>query len=141
MASRRSTVVDKLPSDRGDIHTAVRLCGAENLIKGDMTMKVYIAGKVTGLDRTETVAKFERAAELFREKGHEPFIPTVLPDYRDVPHEDYMHVCKSIIDICDGIYLLNDWKQSPGACQELEYAFALKKKILEEGINDITESL
>ena len=65
-----------------------------------------------------------------KKEGHHPFVPCVLPDYEDVHHEDYLHVCYAMIDICDAIYLLSDWQQSKGARMELQYAADWKKKIL-----------
>ena len=92
-------------------------------------MKVYIAGKITGLPHEDAVQKFENAARALKEKGHEPFVPTVLPSYNDVSHEDYMHVCYAMIDICDEIYMLKDWQDSKGARLERQYAFDRDKKI------------
>ena len=93
-------------------------------------MKIYIAGKVTGLDRLEVLQKFTKASDELKKQGYHPFVPCVLPDYEDVPHEDYLHVCYAMIDICDAIYLLSDWQQSKGARMELQYAADWKKKIL-----------
>ena len=95
-------------------------------------MKVYIAGKITGLSREETVKKFEDAAKMLVAKGHEPFVPTVLPVYDDVPHEDYMHVCYAMIDICDEVFMLKDWQDSKGARLERQYAFDWDKQIVYE---------
>ena len=93
-------------------------------------MKIYIAGKITGLDRAQVIQKFEAAEKELQEKGHKTFIPSVLPAYQEVSHEDYLHICFSIIDVCDAIYLLSDWEQSKGALLEYEYAKEHEKKIL-----------
>ena len=95
-------------------------------------MKIYIAGKITGQERTAMIIKFEAAAMHLKAQGHHPFIPCVLPEYDDVPHEDYLHVCYAMIDICDAIYMLSDWQQSKGARMELQYAADHKKEILYE---------
>lgn len=95
-------------------------------------MKIYIAGKITGLPRAEIERKFNSAAEKLKSGGHEVFVPTVLPDYSSVPHEDYLHVCYAMIDICEAIYLLSDWQNSKGARMEFQYAADWKKKILYE---------
>ena len=95
-------------------------------------MKVYIAGKITGLDRKSVLDKFEAARKELAAQGHSVFVPTVLPEYGDVPHEDYMHVCYAMIDICDAIYLLDDWQDSEGARDECQYAADLRKKIIYE---------
>lgn len=95
-------------------------------------MKIYIAGKITGLDREAMIAKFAVAAAKLTEQGHETFVPCVLPDYPDVPHEDYLHICYAMIDICNAVYMLKDWQQSKGARMELQYAADYQKEILYE---------
>jgi len=95
-------------------------------------MKVYIAGKITGLTRTEVQEKFARASIELQAQGHETFVPCVLPDYADIPHQDYLHVCYAMIDICEAVYMLSDWQMSPGARMELQYAADYQKKILYE---------
>ena len=93
-------------------------------------MKIYIAGKITGLDRKSLLDKFEAARNELVAQGHSVFIPTVLPEYGDVPHEDYMHICYAMIDICDAVYMLSDWQQSKGARMECQYASDWRKEIL-----------
>ena len=93
-------------------------------------MKIYIAGKITGDDRADVLQKFFNAENELKKQGHSVFVPCVLPDYPDVPHEDYMHICYAMIDICDAVFMLADWQQSPGARQELEYARDWKKEII-----------
>ena len=95
-------------------------------------MKIYIAGKITGLDRQEILEKFAIVDIRLKKQGHAPFIPCVLPDYPDVPHEDYMHICYAMIDICDAVYMLKDWQQSKGARMELQYAADHRKGIIYE---------
>ena len=95
-------------------------------------MKIYIAGKISGENRLKMQEKFYIAAEKLTAQGHEPFVPSVLPDYADVPHEDYLHICYAIIDICDAVYALKDWQASKGARSELQYATDWKKRILYE---------
>ena len=93
-------------------------------------MKIYIAGKITGLPRAAIELKFEAAASALTAEGHDVFIPTVLPAYESVPHEDYMHICYAMIDICDAIFLLDDWQKSKGARMECQYAADWRKKII-----------
>lgn len=93
-------------------------------------MKIYVAGKITGENRWEMKAKFTRTAEQLKREGNSPFVPCVLPDYPDVPHSDYIHICYAMIDVCDAIYMLYDWQQSKGARMELQYAADHNKQIL-----------
>lgn len=93
-------------------------------------MKIYIAGKITGLPRAAIALKFETVAAALTAEGHDVFIPTVLPAYESVPHEDYMHICYAMIDICDAIFLLDDWQKSKGARMECQYAADWRKQII-----------
>lgn len=95
-------------------------------------MKVYIAGKITGLERAAVAEKFKAAENALLFDGQSVFNPSVLPLYDDVSHEDYMHICFAMIDICDAVYMLKDWQQSKGARMELQYAADWKKKIVYE---------
>ena len=98
-------------------------------------MKIYIAGKITGEDRTAVMEKFDAVSYKLVKAGHLPFNPSVLPDYEEVDHEDYMHICFAMIDICDAIYMLKDWQTSVGARAELQYAAERKKQIMYEDEN------
>ena len=95
-------------------------------------MKIYIAGKISVLQRDEAVGKFEEAKKNLLEKGHSVFVPTVLPVYEDVTHEDYMRICYAMIDVCDAVYMLKDWRESKGARMELQYASDWRKEIIYE---------
>lgn len=93
-------------------------------------MKIYIAGKISGLNRSNVIQKFEVAQKSLSKKGHQVFIPCVLPAYEEVSHEDYLHICYAIIDVCDAVYMLSDWQQSEGARLEYEYAIENNKQII-----------
>ncbi len=93
-------------------------------------MKIYIAGKISGLNRDDVIKKFEAAQKYLVAKGHQVFIPSILPAYEEVSHEDYLHICYAIIDVCDAIYMLSDWQQSEGARLEYEYAIDNKKQFI-----------
>jgi nucleoside 2-deoxyribosyltransferase len=93
-------------------------------------MKVYIAGKITGLDHEVTNAKFDYAKQFLEQQGHEVLIPTVLPVLTSMSQENYMHICFAMIDVCDAVFMLSDWQQSPGARQELQYATDWKKVVI-----------
>lgn len=102
-------------------------------------MKIYVAGKVSDLERKDVLMKFELSKRTLLKNGHHPFIPCVLPDYDDVAHDDYIHICYAIIDVCDAIYMQKDWQQSQGARMELQYAADWRKKIFYEDENTIED--
>ena len=83
-------------------------------------MKMYVAGQITGDKNYKE--KFRNASRKLIKCGYEVFSPAVLPNYPDVSHEDYMHICKAMIDVCDAVYFLKDWQQSEGAKVEFDYA-------------------
>lgn len=93
-------------------------------------MKIYIAGKISGEPRIKMQMKFLDAAEILIDQGHEPFVPSILPEYDDVSHDDYLHICFAMIDVCDAVYMLSDWQQSKGARKELQYAADTRKEIV-----------
>ena len=95
-------------------------------------MTIYVAGKITGLSKEESDKKFEEAAKMLREQGHRVFLPTVLPAYDEVSHDDYLHICFAMIDICECVYMLKNWRQSKGAKLERLYATTKGKVILYE---------
>lgn len=88
--------------------------------------KFYIAGKINGLKNYKE--KFKEAEDKLISEGHICMNPAVLPD--GFPYESYMPVCMAMINQCDSMYMLSNWKDSKGARVELEYAKVTGKKIL-----------
>ncbi|MBR1721365.1 MAG: DUF4406 domain-containing protein [Treponema sp.] len=95
-------------------------------------MKFYIAGKITGLARTDYEAKFTSFQRLLEDGGHKVMNPACINASEGFEHEDYMHICYAMIDVCDAVYMLKDWQQSKGARMELQYAADHKKEIFYE---------
>lgn len=96
-------------------------------------LKFYISGKITGL--ADYKEQFAEAEALLTGLGHAVMNPAVLPDGFD--YEDYMNICFPMIDPCDGIYMLHNFKDSSGAKRELEYALPRGKFVIYE--NDRAE--
>ena len=94
-------------------------------------MKVYISGKIgEEVISDATRQKFARAEEMLKAKGYTVFNPTTsglgkIADEKVLEAERqgkktswYQEILKLDLDalsFCDGIYLLNDYKQSDGA--------------------------
>ena len=95
-------------------------------------MKVYIAGKITGLPEVEVYAKFYRSERALQKTGHLTMSPAVLMLNEGFAHEDYMHVCFAMIDVCDAVYMQGDWEDSRGARLEMQYAKERKKQVIFE---------
>lgn len=100
-------------------------------------MKVYISGKISGLEESEYLPMFAEAAEFLKKCGHEPVNPLeVDPGCNEacksgLSFEDgrYMHTwqCYMKADIkalleCDAIMALDNAGDSRGAQLELELA-------------------
>lgn len=109
-------------------------------------MKFYISGKI-GEDKPspETLAKFKKAEDMLRAKGHEVFNPTTsglgahaesLAKANDTSfYEEILTLDLMALKKCDAVLALPDWNISHGAQSELIWAKALKKPIYREGKN------
>ena len=88
-------------------------------------MKIYVAGKITGLDNYKEV--FEEAGRMLEEEGHTVMLPSILPE--GFEYEEYMKICFAMIDVCDSVYMLSNWDESPGAVREQSYAINSGKSV------------
>ena len=95
-------------------------------------MKVYVSGKISGLDPVEAKKNFIKAELRLKRQGHTVMSPKGIMDFAGFEHEDYMHVCKAMIDVCDAIYMLSNWQTSKGSREELDYAREWRKEVLWE---------
>ena len=90
--------------------------------------RIYISGKITGTD--DYIERFEVVERKLIEQGYETCNPaqmlSLLPT--STTHAEYMHVSYALLDICDGIYLMDGWKDSKGAT--MEYDYALEKGLM-----------
>jgi hypothetical protein len=92
-------------------------------------MNLYISGKITG----EPCYKenFAYAEQKLKEYRHVVLNPASLPSGLD--YSAYMDIDMAMIRACDGIVMIGDWENSPGACAEYYYAKCLKKTIYHLG--------
>ena len=96
-------------------------------------MKIYIAGKITGEPNYKETFKIVENDLL--EAGHTVLNPSILP--LGFEHEEYMHICYAMIDVCDSVYMLSNWKDSKGAKLEQNYALDQGKLVAYEA--EVTE--
>lgn len=96
-------------------------------------MKVYIAGKITGLDNYKEL--FDAAEDKLKAQGDAVMNPSILPD--GFEHEEYMKICYSMIDVCDVIYMLSNWDDSKGATMERKHAIKNNKLIIHQGVSSL----
>lgn len=93
-------------------------------------MKIYISGKITGLfDYKE---KFDEVESKLKNMGHTVLNPTILP--LGLEYDEYMNLSYAMIDCADGVYMLDNWKDSNGAKLEIEYAKRKDKKVFYEDV-------
>lgn len=113
-------------------------------------MNVYISGKIgEEVISDETRAKFAAAAKMLRQRMHRVFDPTTPEWVRRLKAEkehverilgngviSFYEYCllKDIekLSRCDAIYMLADWRQSPGARAEYAFASAVGKQFFFE---------
>lgn len=98
--------------------------------------KIYISGKVSGQLPYRTMAAFGYASSTLRTAGCKVINPIAINDSlssQGFTYDEMMHICYAAIDICDAVYMLNNWKDSKGAQLEHEYAIAAGKEILYQG--------
>jgi hypothetical protein len=88
-------------------------------------LKIYIAGEINGLENFKEL--FQAAEDKLKSQGHLIMNPAILPI--GFPYEAYMPICTSMIDQCDAVYMLSNWKDSKGAMVEHAYADATNKLI------------
>ena len=106
-------------------------------------MKFYISGKIGKEDPSpETLAKFKKAEDMLRSRGHDVFNPTTsglgrhaeslaqAADYDTIMLLDLVQLAQ-----CDAVLVLEDWHNSPGSKPELMLAMALQMPIYREAPN------
>lgn len=92
-------------------------------------MKVYISGGIT--KDFNYMEKFKNAEEKLAKMGHIVLNPTWIK--AGLSYEEHMHIDLAMIDVCDALYMLPDWKDSKGANVEINYANTKHKLIIYEG--------
>ena len=87
--------------------------------------KIYIAGKVTGEPISECIIKFGQAQKELEALGFEVVNPLAVVGNFQSSWESAMKKCiKALVD-CDGMVILPDWEDSPGAKIERQLAWDL----------------
>lgn len=92
-------------------------------------MTVYIAGAIS--KNPNYKADFEKAENDLKAKGFTKIIsPTILPS--NLEYEQYMTITFAMVQACDCVYMLKNWKDSDGATREYYFAIANKKTVIFE---------
>jgi hypothetical protein len=101
-------------------------------------MNCYIAGKITG--NTNYKKKFMIAQDYLQLKEFIVINPANANISEAVGYTNIMHICYAMIDICEIVYFLKDWKNSRGANLEYEYAVNNGKCLMFEDDNYIADN-
>lgn len=86
-------------------------------------MTIYLAGKITGDPYYRD--KFREAAQELEAEGHIVLSPAILPN--GFSYEAYLRLSSAMLDECEAVCLLPDWKESFGATYEYGRAVAQGK--------------
>ena len=92
-------------------------------------MKIYIAGKITGLDIDEAKYNFAGVTNILELEGHEVVNPMALPHDHDKTWRSYMQECIMHLMSCDAVFALSNCFDSEGAMVEITLARGLKMPI------------
>lgn len=94
-------------------------------------MKIYISGKITGT--TDYMERFAKVQKILEDMGHEVINPALLEIImpKSSTWEDYMSICYPMVDMCDGICMIQGWENSRGARIERLHAIKYGKKLTE----------
>jgi hypothetical protein len=97
----------------------------------DYKMKIYISGKITGIeDQAEKL--FQVAEDRLTAEGYDVINPLKLNHNHDKSYDAYMKEDVKALCDCDCIYMLLNWQDSNGAKIEKQIAEYLKIKIIYE---------
>lgn len=99
-------------------------------------MKIYISGKITGIE-TEAIELFANAERELKEKGFETINPLTLNHEHDKSWHSYMKEDVKALCDCDAIYMLSNWMDSKGAIIEHAIAMYLGLKIYYQSPSDL----
>jgi hypothetical protein len=92
-------------------------------------MKIYISGKITGMEIQEAEILFEIAEINLRNKGFKPINPMKINHNHNKTWQSYMKEdLKALLD-CEAIFMLSNWEQSRGARIEHDLALNLGLKM------------
>lgn len=87
-------------------------------------MRIYISGPVSDNEKRH----FQKAEDYLRRDGDSCInIAKVNEALGDLNYEEIMKINLQILGMCDGIYMLKGWQDSPKA--NCEYGFAIAKNL------------
>ena len=97
-----------------------------------MSKLIYISGKITGMEAT-AAALFEKAEAEIIAMGCTPVNPLKLEHKHNGTCGEYMREDIKYLLLCDAIYFLPNWGDSPGARLEYQIAAGMDLEMLVQG--------
>lgn len=89
---------------------------------------IFISGSISG--DPDYVPKFKRAEKILKRKGFIVMNPAILP--YGFGWGAYMKITLPMLDACENIWMLEDWRCSEGAIMEHDWAKKTGKTIYYE---------
>lgn len=93
-------------------------------------MRIYIAGKVT--NNENFIEDFQRKEHELKKDGFEVINPIVEQYIGVFTYDEWLEHGIWLLDKCEAIYMMKDWKESNGARIEYIYACVKGLMVLEE---------
>ena len=92
-------------------------------------MKIYISGKISGIEKDAESLFFDAEIAL-RSEGYKPVNPMTLNHEHDKSWHGYMKEDVKALCDCEAIYMLSNWTDSKGAIIEHTIAMYLGLKVI-----------
>ncbi len=90
---------------------------------------VFLSGKISGESVFDYRRKFAAVEKELEEEGYIVLNPAMLPP-TGFPHDAYLRMCAAMLEECDSVCFLPDWKYSVGSRFEYGHAAAHDKEII-----------
>lgn len=90
--------------------------------------KIYISGKMKGLTQEQIDLNFGKVEHYLRMNEYDVINPSKV-HIEGLEYEELLQVDFRLIDLCDGIIMLENWVDSEGAAREKAYAIATGKPV------------
>ena len=98
-----------------------------------ISCRIFISGKISGLELREAMLNFEKAQMILENSGYEVINPFEIKGWKvGLLWNDYMNLCIPELLKCQAIYMLSNCGQSRGSRIERAIALELGLKVIYE---------
>ena len=94
-----------------------------------MNRTAYVAGKITGLPKSDVKGKFNVITNQLRSMGYNVIEPIAVNDETRTWDDAIRSDIKKMLE-CDEVHLLPDWQDSKGAQLERDIALRLGMQVI-----------